>query len=132
MSKYKENIKSEKEQRLDELIDSAKRTMDEIAPLQSYLNMVKGQIKDIMKELDIDNFKSVNLKVETKKIIDLEKLSQFKSVMPYAIGSVDEPLTLSFMYKQQIDYKIAKRLLETAIKETTIEEYTDERLTIKI
>lgn len=132
MSKYKDTLKDEKEIRLDELIESAKRTMDEIAPLESYLNMIKGQIKDIMKEIGVDNFKDATLITENKKLIDLEKFSNRKSVIPYAVGYIDEQVSLSIMYKYNIDYKIAKKLLAMAIKDTTIEEYTDERIKIKI
>lgn len=130
MSKYKETLQNEKEQRLDELILSAKRTLDEIAPLQVYLNMIKGQIKDIFDELDIDEYKSAKRVKEETVFLRLEDFS--KDLQKYATVIIDRADTLSNMYRNNIDYKIAERLLDTAIDHSKEKVKIDERITIKI
>lgn len=130
MSRYKETLQNEKEQRLDELILSAKRTLDEIAPLQVYLNMIKGQIKDIFDELDIDEYKSAKRVKEETIFSRLEDFDE--NLQKYATVIVDRKETLSNMYRNNIDYKIAERLLDTAIDHSKEKVKIDERITIKI
>lgn len=130
MSKYKGNIQSEKEERLKELVSSAKRTLDEIAPLETYLNAIKGQISELMDELDLSEGEGVKRVVDTDTLIDFEKLSQHKEVFKYVVGNVDETTTLSLMYKDHIDYTVSKRLLEKAINNSSIRMTHNERIEI--
>lgn len=133
MSKYKETLQNEKEQRLDELILSAKRTLDEIAPLQVYLNMIKGQIKDIFNELDIDEYKSAKRVKEETILLRLDDFVNYNTdLQKYATVVVDRADTLSNMYRNNIDYKVAERLLDTAIDKSKEKVRLDERITIKI
>lgn len=130
MSKYKENRTSERENNLRELILSVRRTQDELNPLQVYLNTLKGQISEIMDELDITEFEGVKKIVEQDKLVDLEKLSSYGEIFKYAVGNVDEKTTLSLMYKDHIDYTVAKRLLEKAITESSIQITYDEQIKV--
>lgn len=130
MSKYKDTLQNEKEQRLDELILSAKKTLDEIAPLQVYLNMIKGQIKDIFDELGIDEYKSAKRVKEETVFLRLEDFK--KDLHKYATVILDRVDTLANMYRDNVDYKIAERLVDTAIDHSKEKVKIDERITIKI
>jgi len=133
MSRYKENLTEEKQIRLDELILSAKRTMDEIAPLEAYLNIIKGQIKEVMDELNIDEYKSAKVDKNEKKIIRLNDFVNFnKDIAQYGLAIIDEQETLSNMYRNNIDYTLAKRILEEGIKRSLDKVILDERISIKI
>ena len=130
MSKYKENLKSEKENSLRELILSVRRTQDAINPLQVYLNSLEGQISDIMDELDINEFEGIKRFAESEQLVDIEKLSKHKEVFKYVVGHIDEKTTLSLMYKDHIDFTVAKRLLEKAINQSTIRNTVNEKIEI--
>jgi len=133
MSKYKESLNEEKLIRLDELILSAKRTMDEIAPLEAYLNIIKGQIKEVMHELDIDEYKSATLDKHEKKIIRLNDFVNYNSdLTKNSLAILEEQETLSNMYRNNIDYTLAKRILEEGIQRSLEKVILDERISIKI
>jgi hypothetical protein len=133
LSKYKETLVNEKEIRLDELILSAKRTMDELAPLEAYLNIIKGQIKELMNELNIDEYKSAKLNTGKKKIVRLNDFINFNSdLKKFGLVTVEEQETLSNMYKNNIDYTLAKRILEEGIERSLNKVILDERISIKI
>ena len=133
MSKYKETLLNEKEIRLDELILSAKRTIDELAPLEAYLNIIKGQIKELMNELNIDEYKSAKLNTGKKKIVRLNDFINFNSdLKKFGLVTVEEQETLSNMYKNNIDYTLAKRILEEGIERSLNKVILDERISIKI
>jgi len=133
LSKYKETLLNEKEIRLDELILSAKRTIDELAPLEAYLNIIKGQIKELMNELNIDEYKSAKLNTGKKKIVRLNDFINFNSdLKKFGLVTVEEQETLSNMYKNNIDYTLAKRILEEGIERSLNKVILDERISIKI
>ena len=131
MSRYDTKIKDGRYERLGELILSAKKVQDEILPLQAYLNTVEGQIKDIMKELNIDEYKDVSIVRETKTYVDLLEFSQHTNLLGYAVAEIDVKQTLSYMYEDQIDYKISQRTLEKVIEDTKIKEVAHEKLKYK-
>ena len=115
MSRYKSTIVEEKEETLKDLIRVARLISDEINPLQARLNMIQNDIISIMEELKIDNFEGVKLIDDSVTLIELNKLNDKKSVIKYVIGTVDENLTIKEMYKNHVDYTVAKKLIKEAI-----------------
>lgn len=131
-SKYDVSLKEKKEEELKDLIRIAKDTEDEILPLQTYLNMIKGQIKDIMKELNYVTFKDVTYKSYYEPIIDFNKMSSdFPKIIKYAVGNIDREKTLGYMYRDNVDYSVAKRTLEKAIDKTKVGDIHHEEIKIK-
>ena len=132
MSRYKESLNDEKLKEVDDLVNIAKRLEDEILTLQAQLDMTKTKIKEIMDELDIDEHGKVRIIRESEIQTDLLELYEnHKSVANYAVGTVDQKNTLSYMYASQIDFKVAKRMLEKAIEDTKIKEVQREYVKIK-
>lgn len=83
-----------------------------------------------MDELDITEFEGVKKTVKKDKLVDLDKLSSHNDVFKYTVGTIDEKTTLSLMYKDHIDYTVAKRLLEKAITESSIQITYDEQIEV--
>ena len=107
--------------------------MDELAPLEAYLNIIKGQIKELMNELNIDEYKSAKLNTGKKKIVRLNDFINFNSdLKKFGLVTVEEQETLSNMYKNNIDYTLAKRILEEGIERSLNKVILDERISIKI
>ncbi len=132
MSKYDQKASEEKRRQLKELVRTYKKTQDEILPLQTYLNVLEGQIKDIVKELKEEKFDGVELIQEYDTYVDLIDLyEKHKDVFKHAIAKIDEKSTLSYMYENNIDFRIAKQKLEKAIQDTKIKEGYHERIKIK-
>lgn len=132
LSRYKESLNDEKLKEVDDLVNIAKRLEDEILTLQAQLDMTKTKIKEIMSELNVDEHGKVRIIRESEIQTDLLELyKNHKSVANYAVGTVDQNNTLSYMYEDHIDFKVAKRMLEKAIEDTKIKEVQREYVKIK-
>ena len=83
-----------------------------------------------MDELDINEFEGIKRIVESDKLVDIEKLSSNKELSKYLVGRIDEKTTLSLMYKDHIDFTVAKRLLEKAINQSIIQHNVNEKIEI--
>lgn len=129
MSKYKPTQKVEKQKRLDELIRQLGRVEDEIAPLEVYRDNIKSSIKDVMKELGIDEYKGTRLITEKIVLSDVEKLVEnYESMVPFLVAEVDKKQTLHIMYENHINYEVAKRKIEDMINDTKWSEETYEKV----
>jgi len=128
MSKYKLKIDERKLEHLDDLLRVARKVKEEIEPLQSYLNSVEGQIIETMRELNIDFHKGVRLFDGKRQFVNLGKLAEKKSLLPYVIAEVLFDSTLADMYGDNIDYKVAKNLLQEGIEKAKLYEVDDVRI----
>lgn len=128
MSKYKSTIVDRKKEHLDDLIRVAKKVRDEIAPLQGYLNSIESQIIEAMREIDTDFYNGVRLFDGKKVYVNLGKLAEKKSLLPYVIAEVVFDSTLQDMYADNIDYKVAKNLLIEGIEKAKLYEVDDVKI----
>jgi hypothetical protein len=81
-----------------------------------------------MRELNIDFHKGVRLFDGKRQFVNLGKLAEKKSLLPYVIAEVLFDSTLADMYGDNIDYKVAKNLLQEGIEKAKLYEVDDVRI----